>query len=328
MFDGVLGFISRHEKFILTAHETPDGDAIGSEYAMLLALRQLGKQARIFNADPAPRNFRFIDEHDDIETLETAGQLPTDLEDYVLIILDVNDISNIGNVAKLVLPKVKEAFIIDHHDVNTETLTTNLIQKEASSTGEIVFQIFKELNLTISLPMAKSIYMAIVYDTGSFIYPKTSALTFSIARELVLAGVSPNEIYSRVYEARSIASLKLHSAVIATLKLEFDAGVAIQVMLKDMILDSGATYEEGHQIINVPLSAEDVRVSVYFKENLEGVLRCSLRSKGNIDVAKIAQQFGGGGHKTAAGFKCSDPLEETKSKVLDYLRVYFDKGVG
>ncbi len=323
-FQHIIDFLNRHEKFILTAHETPDGDALGSEYAMLRALQKMGKKALIFNADPAPKNFKFIDETDEINTLESPDQLPSDLEDYVLIILDVNDTGNIGNILKYVFPAVKDYFIIDHHDTGENTLTANLIQEDASSTGEILFQLFNELKIELDLDMARALYMAIVYDTGSFIYPKTSALTFSIARELLVCGVKPNKIYNRIYETRSIASLVLQSWVLSTLELECHNHVAVQIMLKKHLEDSGATYEEGHHIINIPLAAEAIKVSIYFKENLEGILRCSLRSKGDIDVVKIAQKFGGGGHKTAAGFKCSQPIEEVKQTVLRDLDGYFE----
>ncbi len=323
VFSSVLEFIAKHDKFILTAHETPDGDAVGSELAMMLALRQLGKTARIYNADPAPDNFCFIDTEDDIKALIDPDELPEDIEEYALMILDVNEMANIGSVARHVLPRVKGTFIIDHHDVGADTLEDNLILKNASSTGEILYQIFQELKIDISPDIAKSLFMAIVYDTGSFIYPKTSALTFSIAHDLVRAGANPNEIYSQLYETRSIASLKRQSIVLATLRLEFGDHVAIQHMSKDMIIESGASYEEGHQMINLPLAAGAIKVSVFFKESTEGVLRCSLRSKGDIDVAKIAQQYGGGGHKTAAGFKCPEPFESMRKKVLESIAPAF-----
>ena len=323
-FKHIIEFITQNDKFILTAHETPDGDAIGSEYAMLKALQKLGKQARVLNSDPAAKNFKFIDGTDEINTLDNPNHLPDDVEDHVLIILDVNDTGNIGNIEKWVLPRVKDYFIIDHHDVSENTLTSNLIEENASSTGEILYQLFQEMKIEIDLGMAKSLFMAIVYDTGSFIYPKTSALTLRIAYELVASGVKPNEIYSKIYETKSIGSLVLQSKVMSTLKLEYDDHVAIQTMPKEAIIESGATYEEGHQIINIPLAAEAIRVSVFFKENLDGILRCSMRSKGNIDVAKIAQKFGGGGHRTAAGFKCSEPLEAVKRIVLNDLKGYFE----
>jgi phosphoesterase RecJ-like protein len=323
-YEPVRSFLSHHDKFILTVHETPDGDALGSEYAMLRALRQLGKTAQIFNADPAPAKFSFVADEDVFTVLQNAQQLPADIEDYCLLILDVNDINNIGSIAELVLPRVRGHFIIDHHDSETDTLSGNLIQQNASSTAEILFQLFREMKIAIDLPMARALYMAIVYDTGSFIYPKTTALTFDIAHQLVDLGVNPNMIYSHVYESNSTPSLRLMSRVLSTLELALNNHVAIQTMTRGTLLEVGAQYEEADQIINIPLRSKEVKVSVFFKENLEGIKRCSLRSKGNIDVAEIAQSFGGGGHKTAAGFKCAQPFPVLKEKILARLGGYFE----
>ncbi len=321
----VIDFISKHDKFILTTHETPDGDALGSEYSMLCALRKLGKVARIFNADPAPQKFTFVDKTGEFVVLENEKQLPEDLGEYVLIILDVNDINNIGQIAGLVLPKVKNYFIIDHHDSEHDTLNEDLIQKSASSTAEILYQIFQEMKIDIDFDMAQALFMAIVFDTGSFIYPKTTALTFEIAHDLVVKGVNPNQIYSNVYESNSTPSLILMSKIMSTLELEYNNHVAIQTMDKQDIIASGARYEESDQFINIPLKSRDIKVSIFFKENLEGLKRCSMRSKGDIDVAIIAQSYGGGGHKTAAGFKCPRTFESVKEEILEKLKIYFDQ---
>jgi phosphoesterase RecJ-like protein len=320
----VVDFIDRHDKFIITAHETPDGDALGSEYAMLLALRKLGKTARILNADPAPQKFAFVSADKEFEVLIRKEQIPADIGEYGLFILDVNDISNIGQVATLVLPRVKEYFIVDHHDSETVQLSENHIEQNASSTCEILYLLFREMNLEIDLPIARALYMGILYDTGSFIYPKTTAVTFQIAHELVKMGVQPNETYVNVYESNSISSLVLMSKVLATLELHYDNRVAVQTMTQDLLREAGATYEESDLLINIPLRSGDIRVSVFFKENLEGIKRCSLRSKGNIDVATIAQSLGGGGHKTAAGFKCVRPFEVMKVEILEMLGENFD----
>ncbi|MCF7929718.1 MAG: bifunctional oligoribonuclease/PAP phosphatase NrnA [Spirochaetales bacterium] len=322
-YGAVRGFLDEHEKYVITAHETPDGDAIGSEYAMLRALQKLGKTAIIFNADPTPGNFAFLDATGEISVLKTPDMVPEDVEDYVLLVLDVNDTNNIGEVADWVLPKVKTHFIIDHHE-HDNIIAGNLIEKSASSTGEILYQIFRELNVDIDLFMARALYAAIVYDTGSFIYPKTSALTFEIARDLVEIGVSPNEIYSQVYECKTVSFLNLQSRVFGTLEFAYNNRVAIQTMTKKIIEESGSSYEEGQQLINNPLNSQTVKVSIFFKENFEGLLRCSLRSKGNIDVARIATDYDGGGHKTAAGFKCSAGIDQTKNEVLEKLRIYFE----
>jgi len=322
-FQPVIDFIARHQRFVITAHETPDGDAIGSEVATARALEKLGRTALILNADPTPRKFLFVDAGGEVRVLERAEQLPPDLEQWALLMLDTSDTRNIGLVASLVLPRVREYFIIDHHESEDDILAGNFVQKSASSTAEILYQLFDALGVTIDHAIALALYTAIVYDTGSFVYPKTTALTFAVARDLVEHGVQPNVVYANVYESNSISALMLHARVLSTLKLEHGNRVAVLVMRREMIVESGGSYEEADQLINIPLRSEDIRVSVFFKENLDGLMRCSMRSKGAIDVAEIAQHFGGGGHQTAAGFKCRDPLEPTRRAVLAMLAKYF-----
>ncbi len=324
-FGPVIDFINEHDRFILTAHETPDGDALGSEYALFLALRKLGKVVKIFNADPAPEKFSFIKTAAEAVVLEDSEQIPEDIDQYALIVLDVSDLNNIGQIAELILPRVKAHFIIDHHESDSNTLGGNLIQQSASSTAEILYMLFREMEIEVDLEMAKALYMAIVFDTGSFIYPKTTALTFEIARDLVTTGVNPNFIYSSIYESSSISSLLLLSNVLSTLELKLDNHVAIQIMTKEMIIAAKGKYEEADQIINTPLKSEAIKVSIFLKENLAGMKRCSMRSKGNINVAEIAQSYGGGGHITAAGFKCKDSFEQTKIEILEKLKTYFPK---
>jgi phosphoesterase RecJ-like protein len=277
----------------------------------------------VLNADPTPKKFRFVDVDNVVQVLERPEQLPPDLEQWALLMLDTGDVRNIGQVASLVLPRVREYFIIDHHESEGDILAGNFVQKSASSTAEILYQLFDALGVAIDYPIALALYTAIVYDTGSFIYPKTTALTFAVARDLVEHGVTPNTVYANVYESNSISALVLHARVLATLQLAHGDRVAILVMRREMIVESGGSYEEADQLINIPLRSEDIRVSVFFKENLEGLMRCSMRSKGAIDVAEIAQRFGGGGHQTAAGFKCREPLEQTRGAVLAMLAKYF-----
>lgn len=322
-FEGVISFLRRTPKIIITAHETPDGDAIGSECAMLRVLRGMGKAARILNADPTPRKFRFLDPDGDVEVLSDPASLPADIAEHSLLMLDTSDVHNIGQVATLVLPRVREHYIIDHHEQEEDLLAGNFVQKSASSTSEILHQLFREMGVEIDFLTAQALFAGIVYDTGSFIYPKTTALTFDIARDLVSRGVQPNAVYANVYESNSISALVLQSKVLASLELEYGQAVAILTMRADMIRESGAFYEEADQLINIPLKSEDIRVSIFFKENLEGLVRCSMRSKGAINVAEIAQGFGGGGHRTAAGFKCADSISTTRAAVLERLKPWF-----
>ena len=319
IFDAILAFIARHQRLILTAHETPDGDALGSEYALARALKQLGKEVRVCNADPVADTWKFIDDGGILDHTESADQLPSRLAEWALLILDTNDTSNIGSISDLVLPHVSEYFIIDHHDYDEDLIAQNLIQRGASSTAEIVYQLIEALGADIDLPMAQALFAAIVFDTGSFVYPKTTAVTFQIAQALVERGVVPNHVYSLVHESKSVSSLLLQARVLGSLELLYDNRVAVQTMSKETLAASGASYDEADQIINTPLSGEAVRVSVFFKQNEEAQYRCSMRSKGEVDCAQIAQDYGGGGHRTAAGFRLTDSYEATREKLLGRL---------
>lgn len=326
-FKALITFISHYDKFIICAHESPDGDAIGSEYAFLQCLKKMGKTAYVINNDPTPFNFQFIDVTNEIKHFVSEKKLPKKLSEFGLFILDTNDTNNIGVISTYVLPKVHQYFIIDHHEgyFKDNKVAGSVSYKDASSTSEILYKFFMKQKIEIDLAMANALFMAIVYDTGSFIYPKTSALTFKIAQHLAKIGVNPNEIYSNVYETDSIPSIILQSKVLSTLELKQNHHIAIQTMTKDTILKTKAKYEEGRSIINIPLKAKDVKVSIFFKEDLKGVTRCSMRSKGDIDVCKIAQAFGGGGHKNAAGFKFNEDIKVVRQKVLDQLKKYFEK---
>lgn len=319
----ISNFLLDNDNFIITAHETPDGDAIGSESAMYKALVSLGKNVIVINADLMAEKYTFLDYENNFLVLEDDASIPEDISKYSLIILDTSDIDNIGIVKEKILNKTSNYIIIDHHEFYEETGENTLIISEASSTCEILYQLFEYSGIKLNFEIAQALFVGIVYDTGSFIYPKTTAITFLIAHKLVEKGVIPNDIYGRIYESNSISALKLQSKVSSTLKLYYDQNVAVQTMMKETILECNALYEEADAIINTPLKSKRIKVSVFFKENTDGVLRCSMRSKGNIDVSKIAQFFNGGGHRTAAGFKSKYPLDEIKVKVLKMLEVYF-----
>ena len=321
-FQQLKSFIDRNDRIILTAHETPDGDAIGSEVAMFLMLKRIGKDVEIYNADPATKKYHFLYKEGDIRVVRKPEDVPHELSGYALLILDTNDVHNIGQVYDYVLTEVDEHFIVDHHESDEETLSTNHVVESACSTCEILYDFFIAQGWEIDYSTAQALYVGIVYDTGSFIYPKTSAKTFLIGHHLVSIGVNPNYIYRKIYESNSISALKLQSAVLSTLEFHYNQHVSLLTMTKETIAECEAMYEEADTLINIPLKSETIRVSVFLKENERGVLRCSMRSKGNIDVAHIAQTFGGGGHKTAAGFKSKWPLDTLKQKVLDMLSTY------
>ena len=317
----IESYFLNNKKFLLTTHESPDGDGLGAEYALYNILQSLNKDVIILNSDAHAGKYDFFDPQGVIRNLVTNPELPEDLSQRHLVVLDT-DPSNIGKRATNFLSICVDVTVIDHHSPKESHNYQGWLSSDTSSTCEMVFQLHETFETDLTLDIATALYAGIVYDTGSFIYPKTRARTFSIAEKLVGTGVVPNEIHTRLYESKSTGSLMLQSLVSSTMILHEKDQIAIQVMPRETLIASGAEYEESQEIVNFPLQSGTVRVSVFFKENESGERRCSMRSKGEVDCAAIAHTFGGGGHKTAAGFRFEGTFQDIQSEVLEAMRLY------
>ncbi len=320
--DDVREFFDESNKFLLTTHETPDGDGLGAEYALCSALLQIGKEVRILNSDPPSSKYSFFDKSKLIRTIGIDGDYPEDLGSWTLVILDTEP-TNIGSITETVLNGCLDVVVLDHHSPKNNLEYRNWLVPNSSSTCEMVFRILEAMRVGFRQDVAIALYTGIVYDTGSFIYPKTQARTFRIAETLVSSGAVPNEIFTHLFESKSKGALMLQSLVTSTMILHENDKVAIQIMPRETLIASGAEYDESQEIVNFPLQCADVRVSVFIKENEQGVKRCSIRSKGEVDCAAVAHSFGGGGHKTAAGFRFDKPFAEIQDEVLEAMRLYF-----
>jgi len=317
--DDLASLLREGDSYILTSHEAPDGDGLGAMYALCRALRKLGKRVTALLSEPVSPKYRFLDSQGVFQVVDTPETADLDLASSLLVVLDTNDAHYAGRIADVFMDGMRGYLLIDHHESRGLDVTGHFLDSDASSTCEIIFELIRRLGVPLDPDMAVALFTGIVYDTGSFGYPKTGENTFACALELVRAGVQPYSVHNLLYESSSIASLLLRKLVLSTLDLHHGDRIAVQVMRSSHLDESGAVYEESEDLINVPLRSESVQVSVFFKENKAGVLRCSLRSKGGVNVAHIAQSFGGGGHRTAAGFKCSLPLEQARKSVLDKL---------
>lgn len=313
----VLEFIRGRDSFILTTHDGADADGLGAELAMARALEALGKSARIVNSRPLAQRFAFMDPDGQIGIFE-AAKLKR-VGDYGLIVLDTSDELNLGICGEALISGARAVLVIDHHEPPEAMEMDSFIDPTASSTCELAYAIVTALGAPVDTVSAAAIYAGIVYDTGSFAYDKTSERTFRTALALVRSGVGPYDIYRKMYESFPIGSLLLQKRVLGTLELHMNGRVAVQTMSRIDIEETGASWEDAESLVNIPLRAESVEVSVFFKENLDGGMRCSFRSKGGVNVSRIAQVFGGGGHKTSSGFKMKLGLAETKKEVLERL---------
>jgi phosphoesterase RecJ-like protein len=312
-------FFGAHDNYILTSHESPDADGLGAQYALARGLSALGKHCRVINAEKYSVKYGFIDQKSIIRTLADSGIQEEDLSTTTVVLVDTNDIHFTGTMANLVLGRVGRIFIFDHHETLLPPSVELCSITSASSTCEMAYQLLNKLGAPIAEDMAMALLAGIVYDTGSFAWAKTSTETFAAALELTRKGANPAAIHTALYESSSISVLLLRKVVLSTLELHHGNTIAVQTMTSRTLIETGASYEDGEDLINTPLMGKSIQVSILFKENTTGILRCSMRAKGGINVAHIAQSFGGGGHKLAAGFKSPYPLETIKAKVLEIL---------
>jgi len=322
-FKNLDSYLSRYDKFIISTHESPDGDGLGAEIAFNELLQNLGKSTIILNSDPIPDTFRFIDIDREINIFDDSLALPPDIDDYAQFVLDTNDFNNIGAAYVELKDRVRDLFIIDHHEGNSDKIASNFIKVEASSASEIIYQVISYYNKPISFKSAQALYAGILFDTGSFRYPKTTPETYRIVAHLVEIGANPFTIYEHIYESNSLASFALRGRILSTMEV-FHGGRLIALKLTpEMIKKTGANFSEGELSINLPLTVKGVVASLLVKQDVGGPVKVSMRTKGDYDVAEIAINNGGGGHKNAAGYKSGLSFEETYTRAIEDLSRFF-----
>jgi bifunctional oligoribonuclease and PAP phosphatase NrnA len=307
--------IRDRDRFLLTAHEGPDGDALGSLLGMHHLLTQLGKDSVMFLAAkefPLPIEYRFL------PLEEVFHEPPADISDRAIVFLDC------GNIDRMPVPFLTEGdnvrLNIDHHHDNTLFGDVNLVDVEASSTAEIVYELAILLGVAITPEMASALYVGLVTDTGKFMYENTNARTHRIAAELIEAGVAIDETYRRLYEHVPIEKLRLLSRALEGIQRHCDGALVLAYITQADYEASGAGEEMTEGIIDHLRSVEGARVAALIRDlgdRGRAARKVSLRSSGGeVDVSAIARRHGGGGHKRAAGF--SSDLEP--EALVDFLR--------
>jgi phosphoesterase RecJ-like protein len=314
MIDKLKEFLERHDLFILTTHDPADADGLGAQLVLACILRKLEKKFKIINSSPIPEHFGFMDRDGVIEILDAQkhGALP---EQAGVMMIDTADLHNIGQMRDLVC-RAKEVFIIDHHQINSTSHFSGICDPTAASTCEMAVEIASAMGVAIGAAAAFAAYTGMVYDTGFFAYQKTSLRSFRSAVTLLELGVNPTEAYQNLCENASLKALLLQKKSFASLELHCNGQIASQVLRLQDFADVGAANDDADGFVNAPLRAREIRVSVLVKESRKGKVKCSLRSKGDIDVSKIANDFGGGGHINAAGFKTELNIDQALALVL------------
>lgn len=284
--------LRQHQRFVITSHARPDGDAIGSELAMACALRALGKTVRVVNADPVPTMLRAFPGTDTIE-VATTFEGETD----AVIVMEC------GNLARTGVSGLERFFVIniDHHPGNTGYGDLNWFDESAAACGELVYELVRALGVPFSLEIATHIYVTILTDTGSFHFSHITPRTFDICRRALEAGVDPVITAQRIYDSNTMGRLRLLGTVLNDMEIAADGQIAVLYMDPEINRRTGASAEDAEGLINVPLTVAGIVAVAFIKQIKPDEQRVSFRSKGNVDVGAIARAHGGGGHLNAAG---------------------------
>ena len=300
--------ILRRQRFLITSHARPDGDSIGSQLAMAFALSALGKTVRIVNADPSPEHYQEFPGMDLIEIAPAVANLDVDC----VIVMECSDLARTG-VAGL-----DGQFIvnIDHHAGNRMYGAINWYDESAAACGEMVFDLILALGVPLSTEIATHIYLAILTDTGSFHHANITPRTFDICRQCVEAGVNPAVMARRVFDSNSFGKLKLIGALLDDMELVDEGRLAVLRMDDEMLRETGSTPNDTEGLINLPLTAREIQAVVFFKLGNNGEVRVSMRSKYDVDVRAVANAYGGGGHKNAAGFTVPGQVADVKPEII------------
>jgi phosphoesterase RecJ-like protein len=305
---------ARH-RFVLSSHARPDGDSIGSQLAMAYALRALGKEVAVVNSDPAPPPLMQFPGVPEITVAPLVGG-----EYDAAIIMECSDLARTG-VAGL-----DRSFVIniDHHPGNTGYGQINWFDPTAAACGEMVFDLIRALGVPLSLDIATHVYLAILTDTGSFHYSSISPRTFEMCREALEAGVDPVLVARNVYDSNNMGRLKLFGAVLSEMQLDTTGRVAIVYLDHEMAREAGGTYEDTEGLINLPLTVKEIQAVVFFKQVEGDEYRVSLRSKGDIDIGAVAKDFGGGGHRNAAGCTVTGAIDALQKLFIEKIEQAID----
>ncbi len=313
MIPSILEAIERNHTFLVTTHENPDGDAVGSSLGLAQFLRNAGKEVTVHFKDPAPELYQFLPRIDQV--LHIVPDRPYD----VCFVLDVGEFRRAGE-AITSCTTIGSFINIDHHITRDLFGAINYIDTGAAATGILIYRIIKASGQTLDRDTALSLYTAILTDTGSFRYSNSNPEAFAVAGQLIAVGLDAWYVTERLYESQPAERLKLLAEALGTLVVSPRGDVASVTVTLDMYGRTGGTTELTDGFVNYPRSIKGVEVAIFFREMEPGLFKVGFRSKGKISVATLAALFGGGGHHNAAGCNVAGSIDEVRHQVLH--RVY------
>lgn len=314
MISEIIRAINEGQSFLITAHVRLDGDALGSELALYLMLRELGKNVVVYNQDHTPERYRFL------PAAQNIVHNINNVEQYDAgIILDCSDLTRVGDEADNI-GKIKKLINIDHHISNNGFCSLKMLDAHAGSTGELLFRLMQAMEFKISKDISTNLFAAIITDTGSFRYSSTTSETLFAAGNLVENGAEPQWIAENVYENDSPVRLKLLTRALGTLSLDLESKVGSMVVTQRDLQETGAAWEHTEGFVDIPRTVKGIEVSVLYTQRGDNQFKLSLRSKAKANVEKVAKKFGGGGHIHASACWMKGDIESIKAQIIQAVR--------
>jgi len=306
----VMDVLRIYNNFLLTTHINPEGDALGSMLAVGQLLEGMGKKAIMVSDHKVPSVYEFLPKSKLIRT-----RMDKNIDYDVAVVVDCPNLDRVGRVKELIKDD-KMIVNIDHHVSNIKFGKVNWVDAKVSSCGEMVYTLFKEMDCKIDKDIATNLYITILTDTGSFRYSNTTSQTHRIAGELIEHGLDVSAIQSKIYERRGANEIKLLGLALSDLRVGQDGKIAYIAVTRNMAKERNIELKGTEEFVNFPRSIDGVEVALFFREEKNGSIHISFRSKSDIDVNKIASIFGGGGHAKASGCLIKGGMDEVKEKVL------------
>jgi len=311
--------VENHQRFLIMTHVRPDGDALGSELGLAGAIRQRGKSVRVVIASNLPPRYRFLDpDGTRIERYAPPGDTFRDID--AVIVVDTGTWNQIGDFAEFLKAFPGPRMVIDHHRTQDDLGGIHLVDTTAEAAGRLVYEAGQALGATLTAEMADAIFLAIATDTGWFRHSNTRPETFALAETLTRAGANPNALYDRLYEQNPLGKLRLAGRALERLRTDFNGHAAYTEIYLTDYDDTGSSPPDTEDLINYPRCVEGVEVALLLIEQQGGAVKVSFRSRSLIDVDKVAERFGGGGHRLASGATISGSMNIVRGQVLEAVR--------
>jgi len=314
MLEKIVDVIDTCRNVLVASHVRPDGDSVGSALAVYHLLRDMGKDVVVYSEDEIPPIYRFLPGADRV--VYSLGSI--DCFDTA-VLLDCSEIDRVGTEASRI-GSIARLVDIDHHVSNRTRSPLAMIDPSASSTGEILFRFIEALGRDVTKDIAVNLYTAILTDTGSFRYSNTGVDTFRIAAQLVERGVEPHKVAQHVYESKPLVQIRLMERALETLEMDIGGRVGSIHVSRRMMNEEGARPEHTEGFVDMVRAIEGVEAAIFYYEMPDHQYKISLRSKGVVNVERVAAAFGGGGHVNAAACRVAGNIESIKEKLLVSVR--------